>query len=77
MFHKCIFGKCHDDNYQYCIKCGKVRHIPCNHVWVEKERINKTLKYNEKITQIMLIIIDRCEKCGTINEHRISIEENE
>ena len=38
MFHFHRYGAI-DNGYQYCLKCGIARPVPCGHIWQEKRAI--------------------------------------
>lgn len=63
MFHRCKYGKVEND-YQYCVECGKAIHVPCKHVWVNEGKYGIYAGNSNQPSGYGFI--DRCEKCGEI-----------
>jgi len=46
-------------NSIYCKKCGKTKHLTCDHKWTIHSSQNISAFGNEQVQQILV-----CEKCG-------------
>jgi len=60
------FGKV-EDGFQYCLKCGWARRLPCGHKWVREDKIDVRGNFGILYT----LVSDRCEFCGEVKIYRL------
>lgn len=61
------FGKV-EEGFQYCLKCGWARRLPCSHKWV-RENIVKVMGNFGYV--FYFEALDRCEICGEVKIYKI------
>lgn len=70
MIHAHKYGKI-ENGYQYCEKCGKARHIECNHKWSVIETYKK-YAFRGAPRPYSFIYIMQCAVCGDIKKMDVS-----
>ena len=62
-----------EKGYQYCLKCGKARAIPCSHNKWKTLDIGDIKGWWGHI--VGRVFVQQCTTCGTIKEKRIGLYE--
>ena len=62
------YGKVSTGNYQYCLKCGKVNCVPCQHTFITLQEAERWIDLHGSRYKIGMRYTLRCTKCGIIKE---------
>jgi hypothetical protein len=57
-----------ENGYQVCGRCGKARVVPCSHKWA---KCGETKITDGSPVPIAFIIIQKCERCGVIQQVKV------